>query len=362
MSCIVTGGKIISVAEWNKWLADLTDYVLSVKKQSKVFPKRVVLTNGHWLILFNDPENAFTQKNLCDPRHIRIYSEPQALIDQAADLYRSLEHQTVLGEVPHLQTGELPFYVPAGAVDRLMHGLHVIHNETTTFEEAAPVIYVRPILLARSGTGAWICIKATDSFPLPDRAKDLAEHLAKVDSCAKALFADVVRALALPETTTCASLVSHYKTDDNVRMLPGFREIRSLATGLSRQFLILTGEHTHYLLSSPTVADCPFHEWSTCARNHTAAGTRPILVKTTVPHSFFVSGTDHHCAHMQVYRAKASPVLADNRSYTGPRSAEDGGAFCELWPLEQYLCCRSCVFQNVCTASSLFHLPCSRVL
>jgi len=39
-------------------------------------------------------------------------------------------------------------------------------------------------------------------------------------------------------------------------------------------------------------------------------------------------------------------------------SGEEGQAFCEIWCFEQHLCCRTCVFEEVCAKSEVFRLPC----
>ena len=53
----LAGEKLIG--EWNEWLDTLRDYVRSVYQRNQVVPRRVVITNGEWLILFLDPERAF---------------------------------------------------------------------------------------------------------------------------------------------------------------------------------------------------------------------------------------------------------------------------------------------------------------
>lgn len=58
--------------------------------------------------------------------------------------------------------------------------------------------------------------------------------------------------------------------------------------------------------------------------------------------------------------AKSQTVTAKNRERCGPRSSRDGEAFCEIWSFERRLCCRTCVFEPVCTKAQVFHLPCQR--
>jgi hypothetical protein len=32
--------------------------------------------------------------------------------------------------------------------------------------------------------------------------------------------------------------------------------------------------------------------------------------------------------------------------------------FCEIAPFDEFICCRTCCFQQVCTASQVLRLPC----
>lgn len=61
--------------DWNKWLETLRDYVRSVKNRSGQLPLRVVITNGEWLILFLDPENAFISDGDFDPANILVWED-----------------------------------------------------------------------------------------------------------------------------------------------------------------------------------------------------------------------------------------------------------------------------------------------
>jgi hypothetical protein len=36
--------------------------------------------------------------------------------------------------------------------------------------------------------------------------------------------------------------------------------------------------------------------------------------------------------------------------------------FCEIFSFEEYLCCRVCAFEEVCTKAPAFRLPCERLI
>jgi hypothetical protein len=110
----------------------------------------------------------------------------------------------------------------------------------------------------------------------------------------------------------------------------------------------------------PSVPNCPFHDWAACEGAGVASMSAPVVIRSISPRSFFFSREVHHCAHRDVNSAKASAITSANRDRCGPRSGEAGQAFCEIWRFEQHLCCRTCVFEEVCTKADVFRLPCRR--
>ena len=57
---------------WDKWLGQVRDYAKSVKAKAKVCPKRVVLTDGYWCIIFIEPEILFCEPTKGVATHIRV--------------------------------------------------------------------------------------------------------------------------------------------------------------------------------------------------------------------------------------------------------------------------------------------------
>ncbi|RMD63625.1 hypothetical protein D6833_05435, partial [Candidatus Parcubacteria bacterium] len=192
-------------------------------------------------------------------------------------------------------------------------------------------------------------------YDLPHAANELLQHLQKVKEEAQKLLEEVNRRLGT--TLSPSPLTEHYNDEEAFAALPGVRELREHQPD---QYLIVTGDKTHYLLPDPTVPDCPYHDWATCNNHGVPSNPGPVMVRSVSPRSFFTSKEKHHCAHRDVTSAKASPITAANRNRCGARSGQEGQAFCEIWRFEQHLCCRTCAFEEVCTKAPVFHLPCSR--
>jgi hypothetical protein len=350
-------GQSIS-SEWNEWLVTLRDYVRSVKQQSGHTPKRVVITNGNWLILFRDPANAFLANGSCDPTNILVYKNRDSIERRFTELFCELEHQSLLSERPALTLGELPFHVVPGTIDLAMHGLRLLYIEEPGFFEPAPVIKVMPIVFLRTRYGAWLCVESRREERLPHASEELRTHLESVRDVSMAFLGEINQRLGshLP----VSSLTRHYSDEESFDPLHGVTECGHRSASGAREFLVLTGDHTHYLIPEPTVPDCPYHLWANSYAVGVASNSGPLETRKTTPKSFFKSGEQHHCTHREVALAKSSRITASNRARCGPRSGQDGQAFCEIGRFEEHLCCRTCAFEEVCTKAQVFLLPCQR--
>jgi hypothetical protein len=117
------------LAQWPQWLSTLRDYIRSIHARANEAPKRVLLTNGDWLILFLDPSDAFLEGGTSDAERILVFSNRSEIEHRYAELFRALEHATVIGEAPGLTPGDLPSCIASEEVDRLMHGLRLCYIE-----------------------------------------------------------------------------------------------------------------------------------------------------------------------------------------------------------------------------------------
>jgi hypothetical protein len=338
--------------DWRKWLAALRDYVRSAHERGRA-PRRAAITDGRWLIVFTKPETAFitgvANKDAIKATDIAFFTLDDISANHKA-LFNLLEYQTVLGEHRPLTLAELPFYLRSECVASVMHGVRVLYTEDPGFYEASPRIKVKPVLLLGTTLGGWLVVEEPgDGEVLPTSEDLLRAHLDRINEAAEALLGEVSRRLGLSLTPT--PLTSHYEDSRAFGTIAGVRHHKDAAG--DRRFIVATGRHTHYLRPQPTVLQCPFHEWSTAHGSIAAPRNQSI-----VPPSFFTSGRDHYCGHRDVERVKRSPSTDENRDRTGPRSEFPGGAFCELWALDHFLCCRTCAFEEVCEKSVLFRLPC----
>lgn len=336
--------------EWRQWLADLKDYVQSIHERSGACPRRVVITNGVWIILFLDPEDAFIESGSKDSTRILVFENRADVERRSAELYRALEHRQVLEKVPPLQPGEVLSFLSPDKVERAMHGIHLQYSVAGHFAKR-PVITVTPLMFLCSPEGAWVRVEgAPDDYEVSPEYQSLVAHLAEVDRAAKALLARLDTLLG--KTLVLQSLQEHYSSEEAFSSMP------AIVAEAKDHYVVATGRHTHYILPEPTVPVCPFHDWNECVKGGVSRGPSPLRSRSISPRALFVSGELHHCAHGDVATAKEMPLSALSRVRAGPRSGLEGQAFCEIWRFEQHLCCRTCAFEKVCTKAQVFTLPC----
>ena len=350
--CRGLAGEPLS-GEWNKWLLDLIDYLRSVYAHAQKVPRRVVITNGDWLIVFVDPADSFLNSGNRDPTCILVFSKRADIENRYYELFETLEHGRVLGRVSPLKLGELPFYVEGTEIDRAMLGLKLCYNELRKNYKHSPAIWIAPVVFLRSRFGAWLRVEQPpEEHELPHDNDQLPTHLNQIQRAAEELLAEVN--LRLGVSLQPVRLSRHFEDQ------AGFEAIGGVADCGVNEYVVVTGDKTHFILHALSVLDCPYHDWVTCNRAGVASNPGPVTARSTSPRSFFVSGEPHHCAHCDVSSAKATPITSANRGRCGPRSGKDSQAFCEIWRFEVHLCCRACVFEEVCAKSTVFQLPCGR--
>lgn len=336
------------IGDWNGWLKDLRDYVGSVYKKSNRVPERVVLTNGDWWVLFLDPSDAFLENGTFDSTRIIVFENDSDIEKRYNEVFRYLEYQSVLRKIDSITPGELRFLVDPKDVDRAMHGLRLVYIEQQGLYKVSPIIKVAPVIFLHSKNGIWLPpVEGSQiDHEIPHRKDLLDEHLKEVQQVAEKLFSRIgISLLPLP-------LLKHFEDENLFESINGVKEYEK------NKFLIVTGDKTHYLLPEPSVLNCPHHEWKK-SWDIGVSCKSPVYNPSINPRSYFISGDNHYCAHRDVGESKASQITPLNKDRCGLRSGKLNEAFCEIWQFEQFLCCRACTFETVCSNSKIFQLPCT---
>jgi hypothetical protein len=336
--------------DWSTWLVDVRDYVNSIRQRTGETPKRVIIMNGDWAVVFLDPAQAFLGKP--DPRQIEVYANSTEIEARYAAFFDQLNYARLVRSSPPVQLPALALRIPPQSAARLMRGLHLLYSERPKlYFESAPELVVAPLFFVRLTSGAWIRVEIKgQEFPLPHRHSDLGEHLTEVAAASDAALATIRQTLGdLP----IVSIAEHYADPQSFAALHGVEEIRP------NIFIVVTGTESHYVRAEPTIQGCPFHDWQHAQLAGLAVEPMPTGTRSVGPRAFFLSTEDQYCSHEHVRAPKCTPITTENRDRVGPRSGAEGDPFCEIWKFETRLCCRTCVFEPACTSTVAFALPCA---
>jgi len=237
--------------EWNTWIEIPRDYVRSVYKRSEKVPQRVILTNGDWLIFFFDPSDAFLEGGSIDPNRILLFRNRPAMEDRYTELFRHLEHEQVSGEAPPFVPGELLFYLAPDAVEGAMHGLHLRYVEQQGIYRAAPVIKVAPVVFLRSRHGVWLRVES----PPPGFMNCPTETVVFLDILVR--FAKRRRICFQKRLNKSTTLCRFLLFRNTMWKRTASRRSQACASAGGDEFIVATGDETHYLLAEPLLAILP---------------------------------------------------------------------------------------------------------
>jgi hypothetical protein len=130
--------------------------------------------------------------------------------------------------------------------------------------------------------------------------EQLGTHLTTVANAAQKLLREIGERLEKPLTQ--ALIEDHFNDPQS------FGAQKTVTRSSDDEYFLVTGQHTHYFRSEPSVPDCPCHEWGKSNSEAVAAPPGPITASSVRERSFFFSGQIHHCAHARVLQAKSNAI------------------------------------------------------
>lgn len=346
-------------ADWCKHLTQVKGYARDLNATGHL-PARVAITNGWWLVVFCDVNNAFCDGPV-DPSRIAVFPTLDPTSQAAEEIRELLDYRKLCRFAAPLEPSELPFAINPECILSCLRGVHLIQwTEPQPFQQV-PRMTVLPVMFIRSARDTFLQVwQRRDGIQVPSTPEGLAQHLDQVTAEADELKRAVERCLDI-EFIETDSIEAHFQDHAAFEKLPAVQRLDHDHSGNGKSFLLVTGTHSHFLRPNQDYEQCPYHEHANCRSESEAAPNTPIGAPSADLLSFFRDGDRTHCAHRQVLTAKRAEVTKDNESRCGLRSRGRGHAFCELWQFENYLCCRTCVYQDVCTAAEVFSPPCVRL-
>ena len=345
---------------WMNVLSQVSQYCQSVAMASDGWPPRAAITNGEWFILFTNLENAFAASatTRTQSHSIFVFESSEKLLEHHSRLWALLEYGALAKLDHRIHVARVPFYVDPDAITGCSYGLRISYTDKYTNYRKAPVLSASPLLFVRSSAATFIQVVSDWDQEMPaDGRGSISEHIEQVAAEAARLKRDLEDRVLGGRTLPLISVAAHCEDREALRVRP---LVQTLQRPIGQQgFLLLTGTSPHYVLPTSEYRDCEFHCHADARARSVAQGGSPVLESSISPKSHFIDGDHYHCAHRDTYGVKREPVTEANQSRCGHRSSTIGGAFCELWQFEEFLCCRACALHSACSKATAFFLPCS---
>jgi len=341
--------------EWRRYLDQVSLYANALIRDGCP-PLRIALTNGQWLIVFRDVPGAFASEDV-QGSHIAVFPRLDPLSTYNTEIFDLLDYRGLTLLADPLQPADVSFALNPATVVGSLKGVHVKRWEEGHRFQDIPRVTVSPcIFLLSTGHSAVQVSQHREGILVPRTGDAMSSHLEEVEQLARSLEQEVIECLGL-ETLQTTSIEEHFANDEAFNQLPAVRRLRNADTA---EFLLVTGQHSHWLRASLQYERCPYHEHSRCVEEGVSATAASVPISVE-GHVLFGDGDARHCAHERVHTTKRNAVSEDNHERCGNRSAGVGHAFCEVWALERHLCCRVCAYERVCTNADVFNAPCIQV-
>ncbi len=338
-------------ADWHEWLMQVRAYVKGLLDEHDHNVERVVITTGQWMVIFTKPVKTFCSNDpLVEDQWMILLKD--RFVEQSDDIYDLVARKRLIKSAPRLiRETQLLAYLRSDDLRGVFHSLLVKHEESGhSHVRVVPQIHVYPSITLLRSDGQLITVHGGhDPFtvPLTDEETVLQDHLREVDVAAQALLQTVSTELGvmLPPSPLVGfpgflprprhAAVFALGNDGLGEPETIYLDMDPIEPG---EGAVATGTATHFLLPQTTV-QCQYHDWANCRANGMEVNAYAITVRSTNPRSFFKSGELHHCSHRGMHDRRIER--------------------CKIDPLDQYLCCMACSFQNVCWPTGhALQLPC----
>jgi hypothetical protein len=347
------------VKQWADWLDTLRTYVRSLGAAKRATLKRVVITSGQWLIVFTDPVATLVTDTAPDAADIRCFVSFEDLEERHGELYRLLARPRLVNTLPlTFALSEALAVLDPVAVDLMFRGVLVTTQLSGAERSRYPTRTVYPAVVLISG-GHSFAVVDYEGEPLeePRKAERLSEFLTALQTRGDAFQARVLARLGRAELTPAALTrypisIREAAESDGLDALPSSTAALVEANTPERpqlvrvagdrpsdaSYLVITGESWFHKLLQPFGTDCVFHSFIE-ARKQGVGGVQPSMGGR--PNSFTGAAEPQHCEHVDIHGLRQN--------------------ICQVLPIETHLCCRACVFYEVCwpTEEVQARLPCA---
>ncbi|CAB3864227.1 hypothetical protein [Achromobacter piechaudii] len=347
-------------AEWRGYLRDLRTYVQSLDSAGRATLRRVVITTGKWLVVFDDPIATFVADGLPDANSIYFFSSMEDIQAEVEQIYLLLHRRCLVDDIPlTTPVADALRWMRSDHVDGYLRALLVATTKSGARRRSYPTRSIYPALAIETEGRVFVVVDY-DTPPVEEKmdVDDINYLLQAIQVKGTALesrMRSVIGAAATPKSLVAFAGLTISTADTLMRervtveagssaaragIDPQWKRLVDVTgeAGADSEFVIITGEAWFYKLNEPLGPDCTYHLWRTAKDGGVTSDLTPI---SYTPESFTQDAQVRHCAH------------GDHRAVRDRR--------CQLDGIETHLCCRACVFEQVCWRNDRSPLPCPTI-
>jgi hypothetical protein len=327
-------------SEWIEWLSKLRDYVRTLRDQSHHVVSRVAISSGQWLVIFTEPAAAFLEAADVNSANILVF-QTDSFVRESDHIFGQLSYGQLVTDIPSpLRATQLRGFISANAVRRVFRALWTRWEASGSAGvlDTFPQIIVYPAAILERSDGALLHVaegRSARQF-VPADATTLKRHLDAVrqssNGLLEAIFEQLERRFEVSDLAAFPGFPVTPLRGSRVGLVPDpvQRRVQFVRPWQDRadEFLLVTGASSHFLLEGPTVDPCMGHNWAACQEAGVQVGHAPVIFSSVDPKAFYISGAIHHCAHRGIHDRRQSN--------------------CYVAAFESFLCCRACIFQQIC--------------
>ncbi len=353
-------GVSLVTAEWRSYLGDLRTYVRSLDSAGKATLRRVVITTGKWLTIFNDPISTFVDDGFPDPSSIHFFSSIEDIQAEVERIYLLLHRRCLVDGIPlTTSVADALRWMRSDHVSGYLRAALVATTKSGAKRRPYPTRSIYPALAIETGNRVFIVVDYdTPAVEEKMEVDDIAYLLDAMQARGTALeqrMRSVIGPAATPKSLAAfvglpASVASTLMRErvtvepvSSAALAGGDPQVKRLVNvtgevGVDSEFVIITGEAWFYKLNEPMGPECSYHLWRAARESGVASDQAPMSYSHE---SFTQDSQARHCAH------------GDHRAVRNRR--------CQMDAIETHLCCRACVFEQVCWGNDHAPIPCPTV-
>lgn len=317
--------------EWAKILRTLADYVARLAHSNYGAPKRAVLSNGEWFIVFLEPFKSLLERRL-EPKDFIVATSLSEASKLARELVDALAFEYLVEFSPAINCEDLRLHADHGAGN--LNAVLSYEVYTGAIGQNRAEIGFQPSVVVQVPSGRWLRFTDHSQNRTLLRGIDkLPEDMDELDSNSQILVGKLHAQAHL-------TFIDSKAYEDSIMRKPEFPSTTLVRLEAPNCHVLHTGVVVTPFVNLGEYTNCPYHAHGQAFQEGHAVTPSPILRPTINPPVHFTSGSPNHCSSKKTENLKKD---------------------CPMMAITRHVCCRACSLQTRCWPDGFDALPCIAV-